>query len=80
VQTTYNVDSLIPEANKINTLAWYSVCQLNYTRDTWVRLAVKINEYAFDEAKLICQKPEGKWIGWLPDYGEIDLERSDFYC
>lgn len=80
MQKTYNIDTQILEANKANTKVWYSFCQLNYTRDTWVKLNIEVSEYAYDEAKLICQKSEEKWIGWIPNYGEIDLERSDFYC
>jgi len=59
---------------------WYPVCQLNYTRDTWVKLLQTPNPYAADEAKLLCQGDGNAWVVWVPNHGEIVLERSEFWC
>ncbi|MBE9191602.1 hypothetical protein IQ230_14850 [Gloeocapsopsis crepidinum LEGE 06123] len=59
---------------------WNPVCQITYTRDTWVKLLQSPSEYAFDEAKLLCQESPDTWLAWVPDHGEVVLDRSDFYC
>ncbi|WP_448598394.1 hypothetical protein [Thermoleptolyngbya sp.] len=35
--------------------------------------------YSFNEAKLLCEDPSGRWVAWVPDHGEVMLNRSDFY-
>jgi hypothetical protein len=60
--------------------SWNPVCHMTYNRDAWVKLIHPPSEYSFDEAKLLCQQSQDTWIAWVPDYGEIVLDRSDFYC
>jgi hypothetical protein len=59
---------------------WNPVCHITYTRDTWVKLLQLPGEYAFDEAKLLCQESSDTWVAWVPDFGEVVLDRSQFYC
>lgn len=59
---------------------WNPVCHITYTRDAWVKLLQSPSAYGFDEAKLLCQESPNTWVAWVPDYGEIVLERSHFYC
>lgn len=59
---------------------WNPVCHITYTRDTWVKLLTSQGEYAFDEAKLLCQESSNSWVAWVPDCGEVVLDRSHFYC
>lgn len=56
------------------------VCHITYTRDTWVKLLQSPSEYAFYEAKLLCQESPNTWLAWIPDHGEVILDRSNFYC
>ncbi|MCU0525807.1 MAG: hypothetical protein MUF72_13375 [Elainella sp. Prado103] len=62
------------------TSGWSPVCHITYTRDTWVKLLHSPSQYALDEAKLLCQAAPDTWIAWVPDYGEIWLDKSHFYC
>lgn len=59
---------------------WYPLCHITYTRDTWVKLLRSLGEYAFDEALLLCQESPDTWVAWVPDRGEVILDRGDFYC
>ena len=75
--------------------AWHPVCHITYKRDEWVKLLEKPSESSFDEALLLCPhapeidsseagssetaSPEA-WVAWIPDYGEIVLNRNCFYC
>ena len=59
---------------------WSLVCHITYTRDTWVKLLQLPSCYAFDEAKLLCQDSPETWIAWVPDHGEVVLDKSKFYC
>jgi hypothetical protein len=58
----------------------YPVCHITYNRDAWVRLLQPPSEYSFDEALLLCQESPSSWVAWIPDHGEIVLDRGDFYC
>jgi hypothetical protein len=66
-------------ANQI-TSGWHPVCHITYNRDTWVKLLQLPSDYAFEEAKLLCQESPETWVAWVPDYGEVVLDRSHFYC
>jgi hypothetical protein len=57
----------------------YPVCQITYNRDAWVKLNGLPSEYSFDEALLLCQQDSVQWLAWVPDHGEVVLNRSDFY-
>lgn len=59
---------------------WKPVCHITYNRDAWVKLIEPPSEYAFDEARLLCPDSPDTWIAWIPDYGEIVLDKSHFYC
>ncbi|NJN87478.1 MAG: hypothetical protein HC881_15680 [Leptolyngbyaceae cyanobacterium SL_7_1] len=59
---------------------WQPVCQITYNRDAWVKLLQTSSVYGFDEAKLLCQESATTWVAWVPDQGEVVLDRSDFYC
>ncbi|HEY9887564.1 MAG TPA: hypothetical protein V6D02_04135 [Candidatus Obscuribacterales bacterium] len=59
---------------------WYPVCHITYTRDTWVKLLELPHAYAADEAKLLCQATQDSWVTWVPDHGELVLNKSQFYC
>lgn len=59
---------------------WNPVCHITYNRDTWVRLLQTLSGDAFDEAKLLCQESPTTWVAWVPDHGEVTLDRSAFYC
>lgn len=61
-------------------IAWPPLCHITYTRDTWVKLLNPPSPYAADEAKLLCQSSAESWVGWVPDHGEVVLDRSEFYC
>jgi hypothetical protein len=34
--------------------------------------------YSFDEALLLCEQDEGRWVAWIPDFGEIILIERQF--
>lgn len=59
--------------------AWNLACRITYTRDTWVKLWQVPSAYAADEAKLLCQASDNAWVAWVPDHGEVVLDRSHFY-
>lgn len=63
-----------------NQLTWNSVCQITYNRDSWVKLIELPSEYSSEEALLLCQVSTDSWLAWVPNHGEIQLNRSDFYC
>ncbi|NJO77763.1 MAG: hypothetical protein HC827_04030 [Cyanobacteria bacterium RM1_2_2] len=45
----------------------------------WVKLRDSLSPYSFDEALLLCQEANELWIAWVPDFGEVVLERHQFY-
>lgn len=45
---------------------------------TWVKLWQAPSAYSSDEALLLCQTADYQWVAWVPDYGEIVLEREQF--
>ncbi|MGF1519845.1 MAG: hypothetical protein ACFCVB_18865 [Nodosilinea sp.] len=42
-------------------------------------MAQRPNEYAADEAKLLCQESANTWIAWVPDHGVVALDKRHFY-
>lgn len=80
VQVTYPGCFLMPEIENSQSLRWPPVCHITYTRDAWVKLFQSPSEFADREAKLLCQDTPGTWIAWVPNYGEVVLDRSQFYC
>jgi hypothetical protein len=49
-----------------------------YQASTWVKLWNPPTAYSFDEAWLLCQYSDDQWLAWIPDYGEILLNTSEF--
>ncbi|MUL38893.1 hypothetical protein [Gloeocapsopsis dulcis] len=80
LQTTNLVCLPAPALEGAIASGWKPVCHITYTRDTWVKLLQLPSEYAFDEAKLLCQESLDTWSAWVPDHGEVVLHRSHFYC
>jgi hypothetical protein len=80
LQATYSTCSLLPEIQETTAPTWNPVCHITYTRDTWVKLFEPKSEYSYDEALLLCQESLDTWVVWIPDHGEMQLDRSDFYC
>jgi hypothetical protein len=57
----------------------------------WVKLRDLLSDYSYDEALLLCEvavepsgdfdgnsEPQG-WVAWVPDVGEVRLQRHQFY-
>lgn len=49
-----------------------------FAASTWVKLFNPPTAFSFDEAWLLCQYSEEKWLAWIPDYGEILLSTDEF--
>jgi len=44
----------------------------------WVVLQSLAAELCGQEALLLCRTGETRWLAWIPDYGEVTLERGMF--
>lgn len=44
----------------------------------WVKLFNPPTAFSFDEAWLLCECSDEKWLAWIPDYGEILLSTHEF--
>jgi hypothetical protein len=42
----------------------------------WVQLRDRLSEYSADHALLLCEETAGRWVAWVPDYGQALLERE----
>lgn len=71
---------IIPEIQDNIAVAWNPVCHITYNRDSWVKLYKSPSEYSDMEALLLCEKSPDIWVSWVHGYGEICLNKSDFYC
>ncbi|TAG94483.1 MAG: hypothetical protein EAZ09_11455 [Oscillatoriales cyanobacterium] len=49
-----------------------------FSASTWVKLFNPPTAFSFDEAWLLCECSEEKWLAWIPDYGEILLNTNEF--
>jgi hypothetical protein len=49
-----------------------------FAPSTWVKLFNPPTAFSFDEAWLLCEYSEQKWLAWIPDYGEILLSTDEF--
>ncbi len=49
-----------------------------FAPSTWVKLFNPPTAFSFDEAWLLCEYSEEKWLAWIPDYGEILLSTNEF--
>lgn len=45
---------------------------------TWVKLRDPLSSYSDDEALLLCEATEGRWVAWVPNFGETILAREQF--
>ena len=45
----------------------------------WVSLRNAPSDYSHDEALLLCETFPGEWVSWVPGFGEITLNRGQFY-
>lgn len=79
LQTALSDASVFPLERAIAD-GWHPVCHITYNRDSWVKLLQLPSEYAFDEAKLLCQESPDAWVAWVPNHGEVVLDHGDFYC
>jgi len=79
LQTTSGYAPASP-LEKAIAAGWNPVCHITYSRDAWVKLLQVLGAHAFDEAKLLCQESPSTWVAWVPDYGEVILDRSAFCC
>lgn len=52
--------------------------QVSLQPSTWVKLLDLPGPFSFDEALLLCEYPEGQWLAWVPDFGEILLSPGQF--
>lgn len=48
------------------------------TASTWVKLVQPIEAVCSDEALLLCQCGTDQWLAWIPDLGEVVLDREQF--
>lgn len=44
----------------------------------WVNLIEPLSSFSFDEALLLCEESQDKWLGWVPGFGEKHLDISEF--
>jgi hypothetical protein len=77
---TAPVNSTAPTLASQIASGWNPVCHITYNRDAWVKLLQPPSDYGFDEAKLLCQESPDIWVAWIPDHGEVVLDKSEFYC
>ena len=59
---------------------WNPICHITYNRDSWVKLNQAPSPYSDEEALLLCEESPGTWVSWVPAYGELLLDKSEFYC
>jgi hypothetical protein len=57
----------------------------------WVKLRDLLSDYSYDEALLLCEvaaesssdfdsnSAPQEWVAWVPDVGEVRLQRRQFY-
>jgi hypothetical protein len=48
-------------------------------RDLWVELRNPPAKYAEDMALLVCEVDADDWIAWVPGFGELLVNRSEFH-
>lgn len=48
--------------------------------NTWVELRQPPSDYAFNEALLLCEVRPDRWTAWVPGYGTIELDTTEFYA
>ncbi|MBE9127018.1 MULTISPECIES: hypothetical protein [unclassified Coleofasciculus] len=77
------LDSRKPDVSvplRLHPLNWSNPLDTSTTgHSTWVQLQECPTPYSHDEALLLCQHSETKWVVWVPDYGEMVLNKDQFY-
>lgn len=73
------VSELTPATAAINS-EWNSICPITDHGNAWVKLLRPPSDYAADEALILCPASLDTWVAWVPNYGEIVLDRSQFYA
>lgn len=71
---------LIPEVETPPNPLTYAVCHIHYRCNTWVKLFQSPRRATPKMAQLLCQESTTTWIAWIADYGEVVLDRSQFYA
>ncbi|MGF1458082.1 MAG: hypothetical protein ACFBSG_03555 [Leptolyngbyaceae cyanobacterium] len=71
---------LRPRVNRERQTNRYPVCHLAYAKNTWVNLWQSPSSRGIKLAQLLCQESLSTWIAWIPNHGEVVLDRSQFYC
>ncbi|MBE9223582.1 hypothetical protein IQ215_12830 [Cyanobacterium stanieri LEGE 03274] len=79
MQLTSNPANVVTEQEAIAP-DWSPVCHITYNRDSWVKLNQAPSAYSQEEALLLCEEKSGTWVSWVPGYGEVTLNKSEFYC
>jgi hypothetical protein len=80
LQTMLSVELSTSALKKAIASGWNPVCHITYNRDAWVKLLQPPSDYGCDEAKLLCLESPDTWVAWVPNHGEVRLDRSTFYC
>lgn len=80
VKSMQSLGSSVSKSQRLADLGWYPSCQVTYNRDSWVKLIDVPSEYSHDQALLLCQESSDSWIAWVPNHGEVVLEKGNFYC
>lgn len=44
----------------------------------WVNLIEPLTSLCFEEALLLCEESQDKWVAWVPGFGEKRLDISEF--
>jgi hypothetical protein len=50
------------------------------TARTWVKLRERLSEYSSDEALLLCEEANERWMLWVPDFGVAIVGREQICC
>ena len=58
----------------------YPHCALTPRRGDWVTLIQAFRSPTVRKAQLLFPESVATWIAKIPSYGEIVLDRSQFYC
>ncbi|MDX2230492.1 MAG: hypothetical protein NW220_12700 [Leptolyngbyaceae cyanobacterium bins.349] len=74
-------DRAFPGCHHDTPKAWNTELppQWELTPSTWVKLWQDPGIFSSDDALLLCQLGHTQWLAWIPDYGELVLEREEFY-
>ncbi len=63
----------------ITAIGFREIDQFIPTAQSWVTLRDLPSDYSYDQALLLCKADRETWVAWVPDHGEIRLDRGQFY-